>query len=138
MTHCLHSEHVPWSALGRGVEMRIVHADPETGRWWSSHSEFVHSEFVPTSMATRAWVASAGALLVAEELFSMHVCMHDRAVPAHDDHRVGHRVESGKSSASSIRWHLGSASCQVDGRPSVSKGWYFAPCAPLGAESRPL
>lgn len=38
MTHCLHSEDVPWSALGPGVEMRIVHADPKTGR----ASAFVH------------------------------------------------------------------------------------------------
>jgi len=37
-TYCLHAEDVPWSTLGPGVEMRIVHADSSTGRW----SAFIH------------------------------------------------------------------------------------------------
>jgi len=57
MTHCLHFQDVPWSALGPGVEMRIVHADPKTGRWSAfvnmhagsrliSHRHIGASEFV--------------------------------------------------------------------------------------------
>lgn len=90
MTHCLHSEDVPWSALGPGVEMRIVHADPKTGR----ASAFVHMHPGSRLISHRHIGASEFVVLEGNGAHPQADAINigvDRSVSW--GHRVGHRAD---------------------------------------------